>query len=652
MKINLLDSSIYNLISAGEVVENPASVVKELVENSIDAGASNVSVYIEDGGIKSIEVVDDGLGIKKEEIGKTILPHATSKISSQEDLYTISTLGFRGEALASISAVAEVEINSKYYEEDFASRLYSKNGITEITDSAHAVGTSIKVSNLFFNTPARYKFLASKTTEEGYVTKLMFKLILANPNIAINYYVDGKLTYASSGEGLKSAVEAVFLPKIANSFIEVEETPGDDNVRITGYISPADVFKNNRNFQIVILNGRVITDQTISATIHNAYGSRLMSRCFPIYVLNIVMPFDEVDVNVHPNKKEVRFQNARKVYGKIYRTILRVLEGYEIQKTQKLVADFSEFSQEKEENLAKREPIGEENSDRGAEKLEKPKMTFEDALSLVRGNAFNVNLMSESSVVGTPIITKKPKIEGEFNYDFSLSTKKSAEIDPFTPEKKEEKHSVFIQELPNISLEKELAVDVKNYTVVGQFFDTYLAIECNEKIIFIDQHAMHERILFDNLMESFKNRAVSVQPMMIPYVFEGSVDEIGAILENKETLLEMGFEIEPFGVNTIRISSVPLLLADKLDLSRLFTDIAEEIKMGKLSTLRDLGKDKLATMACKAAIKGGKALDNEQIELVMKYFNEGNMPLQCPHGRPTAIVYTKKEFEKLFRRRV
>ena len=652
MKINLLDSSIYNLISAGEVVENPASVVKELVENSIDAGASNVSVYIEDGGIKSIEVVDDGLGIKKEEIGKTILPHATSKISSQEDLYTISTLGFRGEALASISAVAEVEINSKYFEEDFASRLYSKNGLTEITDSAHAVGTSIKVSNLFFNTPARYKFLASKSTEEGYVTKLMFKLILANPNVAINYYVDGKLTYASSGEGLKSAVEAVFLPKIANSFIEVEETPGEDNVRITGYISPADVFKNNRNFQIVILNGRDITDQTISATIQNAYGSRLMSRCFPIYVLNIVMPFDEVDVNVHPNKKEVRFQNARKVYGKIYRTILRVLEGYEIQKTQKLVADFSEFSQENEENLAKREPIGEENSNRGAEKLEKPKMTFEDALSLVRGNTANVNLMSESSVVGTPIVAKKPKIEGEFSYDFSFSAKQSTEINPFTPEKKEEKHSVFIQEMPNIALEKELAVDVKNYTVVGQFFDTYLAIECNEKIIFIDQHAMHERILFDNLMESFKNRAVSVQPMMIPYVFEGSVDEIGAILENKETLLEMGFEIEPFGVNTIRISSVPLLLADKLDLSRLFTDIAEEIKMGKLSTLRDLGKDKLATMACKAAIKGGKALDNEQIELVMKYFNEGNMPLQCPHGRPTAIVYTKKEFEKLFRRRV
>ena len=652
MKINLLDSSIYNLISAGEVVENPASVVKELVENSIDAGASNVSVYIEDGGIKSIEVVDDGLGIKKEEIGKTILPHATSKISSQEDLYTISTLGFRGEALASISAVAEVEINSKYFEEDFASRLYSKNGVTEITDSAHAVGTSIKVSNLFFNTPARYKFLASKSTEEGYVTKLMFKLILANPNVAINYYVDGRLTYASSGEGLKSAVEAVFLPKIANSFIEVEETPGEDNVRITGYISPADVFKNNRNFQIVILNGRVITDQTISATIQNAYGSRLMSRCFPIYVLNIVMPFDEVDVNVHPNKKEVRFQNARKVYGKIYRTILRVLEGYEIQKTQKLVADFSEFSQENEENLAKREPIGEENSNRGVEKLEKPKMTFEDALSLVRGNTANVNFMSESSVVGTPIVAKKPKIEGEFSYDFSFSAKQSTEINPFTSEREGEKHSVFIQEMPNIALEKELAVDVKNYTVVGQFFDTYLAIECNEKIIFIDQHAMHERILFDNLMESFKNRAVSVQPMMIPYVFEGSVDEIGAILENKETLLEMGFEIEPFGVNTIRISSVPLLLADKLDLSRLFTDIAEEIKMGKLSTLRDLGKDKLATMACKAAIKGGKALDNEQIELVMKYFNEGNMPLQCPHGRPTAIVYTKKEFEKLFRRRV
>lgn len=654
MKINLLDSSIYNLISAGEVVENPASVVKELVENSIDAGASNVSVYIEDGGIKSIEVVDDGVGIPKKELPKTILPHATSKISVADDLYTISTLGFRGEALASISAVSEIEINTKYVEEENGARLFSKNGETIVEDSAHSVGTSIKVANLFYNTPARYKFLSSKSTEEGYVTKHIFRLILANPNVAINYYVDGKLTYASSGDGLKSAVDAVFLPKIADSLIKVDEVPNDSNVRVTGYISPAEVFKNNRNFQIVILNGRVITDQTLSATIQNAYGGRLMSRCFPIYVLNIVMPFDEVDVNVHPNKKEVRFQNARKIYGLIYRTITRVLEGYEIQKTQNLIADFSQVSQENRQNIAKKDTIGELNCERGLEKEVKSTMSFEDALALVRGKPLTANKVMESNAVSSSV-PKNPPINYNFSYDYAVKK----EIDPFVNTEAQvdapKRQEVLLEERPlveNLSYEKQLAKGVKNYKVVGQFFDTYLAIECEDKIIFIDQHAMHERILFDKLVENWSSGAVSVQPMMIPYVYEGSLQEVNALLENKDVLLEAGFEIEPFGLNTIKVSSVPLLLADKLDVSKLFTLIAEDLNLGKSPSLTDLGRDKLATMACKSAIKGGKELDNEQIELVMTYFTQGNLPLQCPHGRPTAIVYTKNEFEKLFRRRV
>ncbi|MBO5773393.1 MAG: DNA mismatch repair endonuclease MutL, partial [Clostridia bacterium] len=403
MKINLLDSSIYNLISAGEVVENPASVVKELVENSIDAGARNVSVYIEDGGIKSIEVVDDGAGIEKDELPKTILPHATSKIKEADDLATISTLGFRGEALASISAVSEFEICSKYFESEHGARLYAKNGVTELTDCAHAQGTSIRVSNLFYNTPARFKFLSSKATEESAVTKHIFRLILSNPEVAINYYVDGNLTYSSSGEGLKSAVESVFLPKIANSLIEVQDDV-TEGIRVSGYISPQEIYKNNRNFQIVILNGRVITDQVLSATIQNAYGTRLMSRCFPIYVLNIVMPFDEVDVNVHPNKKEVRFQNARKVYGHVYRVVMRALEGYELQKRQNLIADFSAKSNENEEKMPLFAPIGEQKDDRGTEN--KKEMSFEEALSLVRGKSSSFASVSES--VSTSFIPKQP----------------------------------------------------------------------------------------------------------------------------------------------------------------------------------------------------------------------------------------------------
>lgn len=663
MKINLLDSSIYNLISAGEVVENPASVVKELVENSIDAGAKNISVFIEDGGIKSIEVVDDGCGILKEELPKAILPHATSKISEAEDLNTIATLGFRGEALASISAVSEFEIRSKYFESEHGAYFYAKNGVSELGDCAHAQGTAIKVSNLFYNTPARYKFLASKSTEEGYVTKHIFRLILANPDVAINYYVDGNLTYSSSGEGLKSAVESVFLPKISNSLIEIQEPEETDGIRVTGYISPADVYKNNRNFQIVILNGRVITDQTLSATIQNAYGTRLMSRCFPIYVLNIVMPFDEVDVNVHPNKKEVRFQNARKVYGHIYRVVMRVLEGYEFQKRQNLIADFSAVSNENAQNIAKEEPIGEQITDRGTSK---PTMSFEEALNLVRGkpSSASYGAVSEPSISSytQPITTFS-----DYNSTFNNNPVKSSiitELDPFIEEKNIKKEEIISVPVPiqssvkndkselDLEYSPSFAKTVKNYRVVGQFFDTYIAIECEDKVIFIDQHAMHERILYDRLVESWQNNALTIQPLMIPYVYEDGCEEISLLLENKDSLMEIGFEIEDFGGNALKVSGVPSLIAEKLDINSLLGEIASELKVGKVSSIQDLGKDKLAQMACKSAIKGGKSFDNEQIELVMDFFNQGNMPLQCPHGRPTAIIYTQKEFEKLFRRRV
>lgn len=648
MKINLLDSSIYNLISAGEVVENPASVVKELVENAIDAGAKNVSVYIEDGGIKSIEVIDDGCGILKEELPKTILPHATSKIKEASDLETISTLGFRGEALASISAVSEFEIRSKYYESEHGAYFYSKNGKTELGDCAHSQGTNIKVSNLFYNTPARFKFLASKSTEEGYVTKHIFRLILANPNVAISYYVDGNLTYSSSGSGLKNAVESVFLPKIANSLIEIQEPDLGESIKVSGFISPAEVYKNNRNFQIVILNGRVITDQTLSATIHNAYGTRLMSRCFPIYVLNIVMPFDEVDVNVHPNKKEVRFQNARKVYGHIYRVVMRVLEGYEFQKRQNLVADFSAVSNENALNIPVTNTIGEQKDYKVEEKAP---LSFEEALTLVRGGTNSTfgeikESTSSFSFVNTSFPTQKSFSEGREQVKSSIIT----ELDPFVKEV-DDYHNVDKKAI-KLEYEPILSTKVKNYRVVGQFFDTYIAIECEDKVIFIDQHAMHERILYDELVEKWTQNAITVQPFMIPYIYENGVEEINLLLENKESLTSIGFEVEDFGGNALRVVGVPSIIAEKLDVQSLLNEVVSELKLGKTSSIQELGKDKLAQIACKSAIKGGKAFDNEQIELVMDYFNKGTMPLQCPHGRPTAIVYTRKEFEKLFRRRV
>ena len=688
MKINLLDSSIYNLISAGEVVENPASVVKELVENSIDAGAQNVSVYIEDGGIKTIEVIDDGCGIEKDELKKTIMPHATSKINSAQDLFTISTLGFRGEALASISAVSEVEIRSKYVDSDHGAYLYSKNGSIEIGDTAYPQGTSIKVSNLFFNTPARYKFLASKSTEESYVTKQVFRLILANPNVAIRYYVNGKLTYSSPGEGLKSAVESVFLRKIADSLLEVETVENNEGIRITGYISTPEVYKNNRTNQIVILNGRVISDVTMQATIQNAYGSRLMSRCYPIYVLNIVMPFDAVDVNVHPSKKEVRFVSARRVYGVIYRSIMRTLEGYELSKSKNLMGDLLINSSKNAQNQSDISSRGEQDPNRGI--VNESKITLDEALNIVRGggNKPELEFRQASSIIKITddLIYLKADSRSNEKYDFKIrpNTDKKTDSKPSIgyatvykneyankwnfkrniiedPSLKAESDFNFTEVVPQELTSKEVEQTITSepiapkefsYKVVGQIFDTYLVIESGEKVLFIDQHAMHERIIFDKLVEELNTKSVSTQPLLIPYVFEGSVDQINALLSQKEALLSSGFEIEPFSSDSIRIGTTPLILGDKLDVNTLFTDIADEIICGKVSKLGEISKDKLAMMACKAAMKGNTRLSDDNVAMVMDYFAKDNMPLQCPHGRPTVIIYTRTEFEKLFRRRV
>lgn len=650
MKINILDSSIYNRISAGEVVENPASVVKELVENAVDAGANNITVRILDGGIKSIEVTDDGSGIPKEELYKTILPHATSKITVADDLYTISTLGFRGEALASISAVSDFEIRSRYFDSDCGAFLKFKNNVSETGDVAIERGTTIIVRNLFFNTPARYKFLNSKSSEESAVSKLIFKFILANPHIAVRYYADDKLIYSSSGTGIKDAVESVFPKNIADSFIAINASE-TDALRISGYITPADVFKNNKTMQTVILNGRIVSDTAITATVQNAYGTRLMARCFPVYVLNIVMPFDDVDVNVHPSKKEVRFANPRSVLGKIYNAVTRALDDYEYAKRQSIMADLSGETQEIAIKSTFSDSIGDSDSNNTEESTApataKPKIDYLAALELVRGKPTepvlreNTRISQNASSPIPPISMPETAPKGVTTP--SAFKKASTPNDTFKSE----------EYLLSQSITPHDAVIKPSYKVIGQVFSTYLLIECAEKLLVIDQHAMHERILYDRLTAELNKGEVPIQPLMIPYIYEASKETVAMLLKSAQDLHECGFDISPFGSDAIKIEGVPAILADKLDIFDCFNSICEELSRGaqKLS-LSDIGKDKFATVACKAAIKGNTAFDAGQIELIMDFFTKGQLPLQCPHGRPTAIIYTKSEFEKLFRRKV
>ncbi|MDE6211465.1 MAG: DNA mismatch repair endonuclease MutL, partial [Clostridia bacterium] len=304
-KINVLDSSVFNLISAGEVVERPSSVVKELVENSIDAGATSISVGIKEGGISSIVIVDDGCGIDKDNMRLAFLPHATSKLAKAEDLDNIATLGFRGEALASVSAVAQVTMTSKTQDDEVGNYITLSAGkVIEEGKRAIAQSTSIEVENLFFNTPVRKKFLKKPKQEESNVTAIMIQLALANPDIKFKYTVDNKIVFQTNG-GLEEAVFAVYDNEIANGLLPFDVTY--DNYRIYGYTGNASIAKHNRNYQTIIINGRVISNQTISTAVSQAYGNRLMTRTFPVFVLNIVMPFDDVDVNVHPTKTDVRF---------------------------------------------------------------------------------------------------------------------------------------------------------------------------------------------------------------------------------------------------------------------------------------------------------------------------------------------------------
>lgn len=642
MKINVLDSSVYNRISAGEVVENPASVVKELVENAIDAGATAVTVRIEEGGVKYIEVTDNGCGIEKAELPKAILAHATSKISEADDLLTISTLGFRGEALASVAAVSELEILTRFTGDECGSLLKAKDGNVTVTDSACKIGTSVKVKNLFYNTPARYKFLASKTTEESYVSRYVMQFILSNPEVAIEYYADGDMIYSSAGEGMRSAVEAVFMPKIADNFIEIKDCPNTAGISVTGYTTSPDVFKNNRTQQTVIINGRIVFDQTISATVQNAYGERLMNRCFPIFVLNIVMPFDEVDVNVHPNKKEVRFGNPRKVYSAIYHAVKQALDNYEEKTREALTEGLTEGKEEFSpssygaERAAKKEDytsVFQTQTQTSNEKVgvQKPSMSLADALALVRGNINDAATKVKFNEPGERLVAP-PVIRA-----------KSAPISDVLKEAEKHEQESF--------LAHAAVSGARSYRVAGQLFGTYLVIESGDKVLFIDQHAMHERILFDELMKELDSAEVAAQPLMLPYVYETTPEVVSVFASVSEELKACGFETEEFGRNAVKISSVPASLGE-VDIGSMLNELTEGLMCGKLPAKQAFSRNKLASAACKAAIKGGDEMSEEQIKLVMDYFAAGNMPLQCPHGRPTAIVYSRYEFEKLFRRKV
>ncbi len=625
MKINVLDSSIYNLISAGEVVERPASVVKELVENSIDAGAKNVRIEITAGGKTRIKVTDDGAGIEKDDMSNAFLPHATSKIRDKNDLFSIKTLGFRGEALASIAAVSMVSAFSKTDDDDCAHGIELRGGKAEKTFECPGVtGTSVTVENLFFATPARLKFLKKDKSEESEITALVAKTALSNPFVAFTYVADGKTLLKTYGKGLKDAVSNVYNREIAMNFIEFENTYGDMNIK--GFISAPTFFKGNRSYQTTIINGRVIENKTVTAAVEKAYEPFLMRRSYPLFVLDIAMPFDSLDVNVHPSKSDVRFADNNKIFSFVYNSIQRVLSSYDDIKSApqiEYVPDATDFPSETTD--------------------EKENASFCENSSSVsrpagnRGNIFDgifsANRASEGGDSFYRMIKNRISVTD--------NVKSTHEY-----EKRDEGIQQTFLDTNDPSYERSgFSFDFQG-KIIGQVFSTYILVEKDDYLYVIDQHAAHERILYDKLIGAEGGYS---QPLLIPYIYYANAREKDFIEEIIPSLNGIGFDISEFSDDSFKVSAVPEALTD-IDFDEFFACITKDFIRTDIKD-KDLLKEKLMQTACKSAIKGGDALNDMQIDALLKSFAASeNKPLQCPHGRPTVIKFSKTDFEKWFKR--
>lgn len=643
-KINVLPKEVFNRISAGEVVERPASVVKELFENAVDAGAKSIVISIDEGGTEEILVQDDGSGIEKDDLKKAFLPHATSKVEKAEDLDFIQTLGFRGEALASIGAVSYAKILSKT-ENGEAYQINCDGGVIgEVREVSGVTGTSVTIGSLFFNTPARLKFLKSAKGEEREISSLVDKLILSNPYIAVKYYVDGILQKQSYGDGLKDAVLTVYGKEALDNCYEI--STDKNGLFIRGFIGNSNYYKGNRTYQTIIVNGRYVTDNTVSMAVQNAYSDYLMKRQYPFYILNITIDPSVVDVNVHPRKSEIRFANNQIVYGSVYSVISKVLEGSA--KALDIVdsAPFIENNDKKEESDVK-------GYVRYDEKVSVPPIELgnPDAYNFDRtkysGDTYagNYDFKPMQKPVAQPFSDIRERKSADFanKSESDLEAEKNKEADDIFKANKE-----YIQKLEKErnSVQQELEEEFP-VRYIGQALGTYLINECGDELIIIDQHAAHERILFDNFYKLVKTREVVKQSLLIPYTFNTNDEEATLIFDMLELFKEVGFDIEFLQENTFRVYGVPVELA-AIDLNAFFKDILtdERFKNEKIPTVV---REIIAQKACKSAIKSGDKLSLEEINSLMESLRQ-NWGLKCPHGRPVAVKISRTEIDKWFKR--
>lgn len=617
MAINILPTSLANRISAGEVVERPSSIIKELLDNSIDAKANSISVEIKNGGIDLISVIDNGCGIEEEDIKKAFLPHATSKISSFEDLDNIFTLGFRGEALASIASVSQVYLKSRSQKAELATSIEIAGGVYGKEGKlAGEVGTTIEVRNLFFNTPARRKFLRKPKQEESEITNVISRYILAHPDIKIRYYVEDKLALSSNGSGLFDAITCVYGLGTAQNVLFIDGNSND--VHISGYISKLSYTKPNTSYQTLLVNNRYVIDESISKAVYMAYEEFLMSRQFPFFVLNINMPYKDVDVNVHPNKLSIKFSKPNEIFDFVYnlvrKAIYETIKPKEIDETN--FVDLTDSEEEVVEETFEEEPFS-------SNKIVF-RQSFGDTISMFDKVATNPNIKISNDKEFELDAINQPKTQ-------NIETKKSDTI------------------LNNLNTSTyEAITNFSEYKVIGEIFSEFLVLEYKDKMILLDFHAGHERLLYDKLLNEMANKHIAVQDLLVPYIHTLTPKEIDYILQFKDNFMKLGFDIDQFSANSIRISSVPLLVKD-INLKDFVNDLVNDLNNFKPKIAYELDSYLMRT-ACRSAVKAGQVLNDLQINELLKNLDINNPVLLCPHGRPIVTVITRAQIEKWFKR--
>ena len=637
-KIKLLDTNTINKIAAGEVVERPSSVVKELVENSIDAGASAITIEIKNGGTTFIRVSDNGKGIERNDIKIAFLSHATSKINDIEDLDNIFSLGFRGEALASIAAVSQIEMITKTHSEEEGTKININGGeIIDFQEWGSVEGTSISVNNLFYNVPARRKFLKKPNIESGYISDIINKIALGHPEVSIKYINNGTtILYTSGNSDLKTVVFSIYGKDNFKKMLDINCKIYEYS--LNGLIGKPELSRSNRNYQNLFINGRYIKSNIISNAVEDAYKTRLLTGKFPIYVLNLNIPPSSVDVNVHPTKLEVRFDDEDKIYEFVYNSVLDVLNNNVLIPEVYIV-------KEKENKTYSC------NVDNIKEKYIQP--------SIFNNSNSNLNFQKNKSNIENKNVSNEEDIL--FKKSPISKDKTFSKIDQLLKERKEnnnlkirEDKEDYISkntnsEYSSIENIKEKEHFFNNYKIIGQVFNTYWIVEQNGSIFYIDQHAAHERILFEEFTNRFKSENIASQKLLSPEIINISEKEKEILEENKNLLLNFGFEIEIVDKNAAAIKAVPYIFNTPQN-PDYFYEILDIISESDKKNIYDTKMHDIATAACKAAVKSNDRLSfQETHEMISKLLKLEN-PFNCPHGRPTIIEMKKYELEKLFKR--